>query len=637
MFDYLIGLLFLLVFILYCYLFGCAIKKEPGNIPKKIIIGYISYSFLTATFLIPIQLLNFAWVFSVYSICFIWCFTIIFIIYRFKKNSIQLLNVSISNLVKKYYFLIFITIMLFIIFLFQVDLIWLNNHLDDGYYLVKVATLPYLKSPFLTDYSTGIIHTSEGVNSYLFSSYELELSVYRFILQIDPVIFCRAIINILNYFLLTCTVYSVARDIFYILEDKFDFKKCYIIQFTSIIILLFSFNYIFMRDSGFLLVQDSWQFNSAMWYGSSIVRLMGMMWLLLPLFNIEKITIKEFVKIIIISFVLVSKSSIAVPIILISGFSFLISFLLTYINKYCVISGVALLILLYVVGYFLPNKETTNNLLLSILQQNEYSIILMVTIVIYICALIFMKNRKINRIIIFMIIIPLLMFLPELNDFFEMYSMYSFVAARVETNYIYTFIIIGTIFIFCFLYKLQSIYLYRRRIGIIFVLLSLLVMNFSILSTVYSGSRVEQTIKIMVDNSGLIPQRTKLLSKFLGTENRKLYTISPDWVNEQGYNHGVSVMLRLYAPNVISVSATGRYKPDDNSIYSTFAPTGQDVYNKFQSVPSDENFMQLSEVIDTYSINCIVFQNECFEPYAASLKFDLKGTILGYYVYVKNY
>ena len=49
---------------------------------------------------------------------------------------------------------------------------WLGNHQDDGYYITKVATLPYSPIGGNYNYSVGTMNT--GFNSYIVNTWELE-------------------------------------------------------------------------------------------------------------------------------------------------------------------------------------------------------------------------------------------------------------------------------------------------------------------------------------------------------------------------------------------------------------------------------------------------------------------------------
>ena len=91
--------------------------------------------------------------------------------------------------------------------------------------------------------------------------------------------------NIFNYFLAVCTVDWFAAE----LNKRMAYRiSKSMIQFCSMVLLIFAFEYTTLARTGLLMVQDSWQFSSAMWYGSSIPRVMGLLWLIVPFINREK-------------------------------------------------------------------------------------------------------------------------------------------------------------------------------------------------------------------------------------------------------------------------------------------------------------------------------------------------------------
>ena len=79
-----------------------------------------------------------------------------------------------------------------------------------------------------------------------------------------------------------------------------------------------------MEVKEILYVQDSWQFNTAMYYASSIVRTMGILIILVHFIENNKISIRDILLVILISVVLVSKSTIALPIIFVTCVSYLV-------------------------------------------------------------------------------------------------------------------------------------------------------------------------------------------------------------------------------------------------------------------------------------------------------------------------
>ena len=626
MFDYLVGLLGIIFFILFYYLLGSAVLKSQDSFSKSLIYGYIVFSFFSAVFLIPIQLLHLSWELANFTVIFLWVLGIVFIIYRIKNKQIIFKRSLFKQFLKNNYFSFVISLLLIGIFLLQFDLIWINNHLDDGYYLVKIATLPYLEEPFSTSYASGIVTSSTQFDTYLFSSYELEQSIYVSWFHIDPVIYCRIFLSYFNYFLVANTVSLFAEIMF----CKTELLKKKHFQYFSIILIFFSFEYLILQKTGLFVVQDSWQFSSAMWYGSSIGRMMGLMWILILFANISKITIKEIVVALAISVVLISKSAVSLPVIFVGGLSFLLVFFLTG-NKTDKLIGTILLIFIILCGLFLPDSEVRNSLIVNNFLKNKYSIVLIGSFLLLFWALFkFRKQKPILRSILVLFVSTLFIVIPEINDGFEFISQFDFVACRFQATLFYTIVISGFIFFLVFI----KIYLSRLYWLAVSISLCLAFVG-SVLTTVPVYGNPLNTIKIMLDNPNIMPQSTIHLSKELNEIPQEVNVLCPDWINVDNHRHSLAVMLRTYAPKIKIISAIPRYSVPSSEKYSTFNQDQQNVYTGFISNPNMLSYEALQSVIQEYDINCLIFPNDCFEEYVLDSGFELYTISDMYYIYLK--
>ena len=70
-----------------------------------------------------------------------------FSVYRIYTKKIRLFNGDLYDFVKKYWFLFFLASILVLISTVKIGWYWMNNCLDDGYYLNRIATLPYIDHP----------------------------------------------------------------------------------------------------------------------------------------------------------------------------------------------------------------------------------------------------------------------------------------------------------------------------------------------------------------------------------------------------------------------------------------------------------------------------------------------------------
>lgn len=531
---------------------------------------------------------------------------------------------------KKNYFLFVISFALIFVFLLQFDLIWINNHLDDGYYLVKIATLPYLENPFTTTYATGLPAAATSFDSYALSSYELEHSIYLYLLHMDPVVYCRIFLNAFNYFLAASTVSAFTESIF--LDKKYFNKKMF--QYFGMILLFFSFEYLYMQAKGLFIVQDAWQFSSAMWFGSSIPRVLGVMWIILLFVNIKEIGWKQIMGAGIISVVLISKSSIALPTVIITGVSFLIAYALTS-EKQNIKFGILLIALLIALGVILPDNTVRNDLILSIFQSDFKSFLFVGCLLLAVLgSILFFGNKTVRRTMLTLFLSYLLIVVPEINDTFESVSMYDFVARRYQTTLIYTTVIIAFIFFMVLCLK------YLKPLRKVLITASfLLLLAGAVLTTIPIYGNPLNTLNIMKNNSKIIPESTVELSEELerlAIENGELNVLCPEWVNVDNHRHALSVMLRTYAPNVNVVTALTRYSSvsEDNDFYG-FNAEDQGAFTLFVSNPDNTNYYNLDAVLKEYPINCLVTTGRDFEQYAKNSGYRFVSKTNMYSIYLK--
>lgn len=73
-------------------------------------------------------------------------------------------------------------------------------------------------------------------------------------------------------------------------------------------------------------MQDMNQISSAFYYGSVLVRMVSFIWLIAPFIKKKKINLSLIIKVLIISFVLLTKSGVALPLIITCIISYLFVF-----------------------------------------------------------------------------------------------------------------------------------------------------------------------------------------------------------------------------------------------------------------------------------------------------------------------
>ena len=144
--------------------------------------------------------------------------------------------------------------------------------------------------------------------------------------------------------------------------------------------MIFSFNYDLSKLYNLYQLQDGWQNATAMYYGSSIVRSMGLVMLLTPFIGKEKIKFKDCFWFGITSLVLMSKSSIALPLIFVSAIC--ICFIIFINQKKMWIFLFALIVLLMGVGYLIGDNIGIANTYRNQFISNSKSIIIAISFII---------------------------------------------------------------------------------------------------------------------------------------------------------------------------------------------------------------------------------------------------------------
>lgn len=367
MLDYICGFIYLFWILCLCYFLGTAITNKK-SFTTSFLVGYIGYSFVLAIGFIIIQFLGLPWMVALIYFILSILIMIIFIVYRAKKNELKITKGEIVNGFKNNYALFIIAFILLILSFANVHIMWLNNHLDDGYYIGRISHLASYKNPYYYNFSVGL-DDQHVFNSYLFDVWELEASVYINILRMNVFVFCRVFLNLQNYFLLVVTVCEFTKQTVCKLNDEF--RKY--AQWTPIILFIFTIIMVVATSFNLMALQDYWQFSSAMYFGSSIPRTMGILWVLLFFIDNDKITIKHILQLIIMSVALVSKSSIAIPIVFVAAIATLIS-VYTQFNKKGLIA-IGTLVLLVVLGLILPNNDQTFTLVWDMYKSNFKSIV----------------------------------------------------------------------------------------------------------------------------------------------------------------------------------------------------------------------------------------------------------------------
>lgn len=639
MWDYIICTLFWMVFIIGIYAVGNVIIPNKEAQSVKFIAGYLVYSFFVAIGGILIQLLNIKWnIFAIYM-CVLIIGMIVIIIYRKRKNEI-FFTTSLREYVQYNWFIYAMCAILCIMLLFYFRSFWYGNHLDDGYYITKVATIPIDGGNYVNNISVGVGQWTAF--SYLLNTWELEASFFVKILHVTPTVFLRFFQSGFNYFVFFNCVLAFGKKITKFIEKDDDTKS---LQYTLGFYLLFFVYYVYMQDKKIFFLRDMFHLNTAMYYGSSIAKLVVIMCILMFYVQENNISIKMMAGVGGISIVMISKSSIVLPILVVTIVASCITWLLQNSDKHKKWLGVAIGILYIGLGIVIPGDGG--------IQQEVYTYVkLMIeSPVMWICVLVFtisfsIKDKVVYRLNSILVISGAMIVIPQVNDVFEKCSVYGFVGGRAWSMWVYTFVVLNVIYSYILLRKICKENIVKGLyIAITCVMTILLLYGFKtdggelfVTDKMPATTSLKESLNVILHNRKFIPNSTielgKELEKITNDSGNQLYVLSPKWAGIDGTAHSLAIQLRTFSPSIISVSAIERYPVDlDCELYGY----DQSVYDEFNGQPSDKTLEPLKEAIEKYKINCYVTQNKDCGKYLKKIGFKEEKPIQDgvYYVWTK--
>lgn len=635
LFDYIKCIVFLFFSVAYFNFIGSSVCGEKSLFSKKIIIGYVIHSAIIGVFGIVTQLFCLPWLF--FAICN--AITIIGLsIYSIKQhqkeNKIDTKSffIRIGNNIIHNFGIYFFTTLLLLLSILYIRMHLYGNHLDDGLYLMRIAQLPYTENPFMSTITTGFV--SEGKNSlssiaYTFNVFDLEASVYTFLLNVPASLFARFVLNWQNYFLFVNCLYWLASLVFQELKLN---KK--VISLALGIVVFFAFYDIWMRD--YLYIVNDFLFNSGMWYGSSIVRCCGLFFLLLPLLDKKSSWKHYWLYYLLSSLTLLSKSSIALPIIVLLFFVYL-SYYAWENNKKIFLIVISLFIIVIGIGIYrigLPNStweliehgQDSTRLEISFIQiystlQINIKKILFIIILFFFSLLMVWKKSNLKKWVVLNVSVLSMMFIPVINYVFIQFSIYNFVALRMVTSITYVMIVTAY---YSFLYYLILLMKNERiyTFTCIFVTFSLLI---TFLINYKNNLSFTNTLVYLKNNPYLIPQSTLELGERLERISKEnttsLYVVSEELVPLYDEAYTLAINLRINASDIFAVSAIPRYNAGSNAEFSDYSKKEQEIVNMFLCYPEDY-FKEFQLILETYpSINCAIVRNENVIPYLNEMGF----------------
>ncbi len=329
--SYITGSVFLIFIFFYYYLLGnftidlVATKYSKLN-SFKILTGFIICYFISFIIGVPCQIFKVSW--KVFFYLMLLTNLLIFIYtYKYKFNKVcdffEFLHAVINKKVIitwiKNNWICIIFVLVFVSLSLTNVMVLDQLNYDDPFYISKIVNSIGTTALQNEDYYNGMLVNQGNIDlGRILNTYEISYGFWADLFHIEVPIFCRYVMNIHNYVIFIIVIKNLAS--LFLNENK-----------AQYVLLLF---FVLLIPSGYLMEGnenyhirsfDLWQFQTAMWYGGSIVRTMTLPIIFLyavPL--LDKIKIKSFILIIIVAITMVSFSSIALPMLIILFFIFYI-------------------------------------------------------------------------------------------------------------------------------------------------------------------------------------------------------------------------------------------------------------------------------------------------------------------------
>lgn len=626
MLDYLICATFWLVFTLILTCLGRMFNKGERTLASDLVTGYLIYSFCVAVGGMVLQLLNVQWILFAIYMGVLWLTIIFSLIFSIRKNKNYVLGIQWKEYIKNNWILYVVCAVLVIALCSGYSGFWLGNHQDDGYYITKVATLPYGSIGGNMNYTLGI--DQGGFTSYIFNTWESEASVYVKLLNVEPTLFLRLFQSTFYYFLFLNLLKVFAEKVIANSQLK---VKATLPQYSTVIVLLFGMYYLFLSDTYFFRLRDMFHFNSGMFLGISVVKMMGIMFFLYFYMDKKRISINMILGIAGISVVLMSKSSVALPIIAYVCISALLVWLFFDYDKVGKYISSALLIFYCIVGVVIPDSPGIQQVVWTDMQNAVQSPIIWACTIIFVLSF-SMKNRMFNKVNILCLLCLGFMLLPQVNDVFEHFSMYNFVGGRSLTTWLYFFVMLNFIYLILLLIQWKVKEKVVKGFCLFLAVCQVIVMIWGfqgygggvIPDSIKTEASIKHCLNVIRNNIYFIPDSTIELGRKLNTLSKeseeKLNVVTPKMIIMDGSLHALAIMLRIYAPDIVPISAAERFPVHNGTPLSEYK---QLKYDAFAATPSDETAKEFEEEIANMNVGCIVVQNEACGKWLENMGYSL--------------
>lgn len=656
-FSYLKGTIFVIVYALFLFITGNAILiKKHKSMPLKILVGYLINTFflsiggmLTQFFLLPWR------IFFIYVLVFDGLCLVISLLLLFKNRDI--LTFSIKELFKNYWVLLFCLIVLALLTPLYSVQFGFNGYRDDAYYITKMFVYPHMDHLYYREFTDGSKIIPYFWDLRNFNTFELEASVYLYLLKIPSTLFARLFLATANRIIVISSIY--------VLGEKFNeimnwHLKKYYLQFFGLVILIISMNYNVIGIKHVAYYRDGWIMNFSNHLGTYIIMSCAFIWLFLIATHDKWNLIKKFIAFVIISTVLISKSGIALPIIVASFLAYVC--ILAYKKNVKLV--IPLLFVFTLIGHFIGNggkryimpemyfAETHIDFF-----ADNFTSVLTIPVVIFVFYILLKKHK--NPVSLYLGVLIALFGLSSLNNIVELAAQHNFVMGRAIASLCFFFIILGFVLAFGLILTESKVKIRNSLKTASLIIISLFILGTTTYLKDGNLEQINYEIKMYKQNPYLAPSYVIKLADALNeidTKSRtRMYILLPydrlfePNMNDNVYNnfnhHDIQIIIagavRQFAPNIVPVSNIlrmgGTYLDDG---IKGFGVDDAHIYVDYLNENSPKNYHRFKDMLDRYpGINTLVFydnqRTDSLKKLGFSYQKHVADSNLDFYIYTR--
>lgn len=300
--NYIFTIVFLIIYMHFIYYTGNFMIKLFGfqrrSTSEAIIFGYISITAMQWSIGVIAQFFHLSWNLYFYTLLLVYGLWL-WLLYS-KGCIIKYSRQNILIHIKKYWFL-YITALFFLYWSVSSQMPYLEMNYDDHYYIGAMMQQSGSEALSTKNFFTGAFDEVPFVR--LINTYEINYAFWANLFHISIPFFCRFTMTLFNYIL----VFMSFHAFFSVITKKNNvYLQFVILPFTILLIPGY-----FLQVAGLIKMYDDWQFNTAIWYGGSVVRVTSLpVCLLLVNEWVQRPTCKKTSFILIASICYVSLSSV---------------------------------------------------------------------------------------------------------------------------------------------------------------------------------------------------------------------------------------------------------------------------------------------------------------------------------------